>query len=158
MHYISMIPIKTLEENHKAIRGYLGIDSQEPLPDQEIPSMDLLIWNCRGASNHRFKRNLRELVQIHRPKLMVLLETKVEFKEMGMFLNCMGFTASSHVDPIGRSGGIWMLWNPNFVNVQVIEASSQQIIATISRQDYPDWLLSTIYASPSSVKRDEFWE
>ncbi|KAL7226194.1 hypothetical protein ACSBR1_021345 [Camellia fascicularis] len=77
---------------------------------------------------------------------------------MGMFFNCMGFTASSHVDPIDRSGGIWLLWNPNVVNVRVVEASSQQITATISRQDYPDWLLSAVYASPSSVKRDELWE
>lgn len=85
------------------------------------------------------------------------METKVEFNSMGMFFNRMGFTTSSHVDPIGRSGGIWVVWNPILVNVRITEASSQLITATISRQDYPDWILSAIYASPTSQKRDELW-
>ncbi|KAL7222108.1 hypothetical protein ACSBR1_023926 [Camellia fascicularis] len=89
--------------------------------------------------------------------MLILMETKVEFNSMGMFFNRMGFTASSHVDPIGRSGGIWLVWNPILVNVRVTEASSQLITATISRQDYPDWILSAIYASPISQKRDELW-
>ncbi|KAI8025856.1 hypothetical protein LOK49_LG02G03284 [Camellia lanceoleosa] len=157
-HYISMNPLKSMTENHQAMKGYLRIDSQSPLPNQEIPSMDLLIWNCRGAGNKKFKRTMRELVQIHKPELVVLMEPKVEFKDMGMFFNCMGFTASAHVNPIGRSGGIWMIWNPNVVNVRVVEACSQQITATISRQDFQDWVLSAVYASPNANKRDELWE
>ncbi|KAL7237415.1 hypothetical protein ACSBR2_003663 [Camellia fascicularis] len=86
------------------------------------------------------------------------METKVEFTTMEMFFNCMGCTASAHVDPVGRSRGIWMLWNPIVVNVRVVEASSQQITATISRQDYQNWLLSTVYASPNARKRDELWD
>ncbi|KAI7989599.1 hypothetical protein LOK49_LG13G01930 [Camellia lanceoleosa] len=157
-HYISMNPLKSMTENHQAMKGYLRIDSQSPLPNQEIPSMDLLIRNCGGAGNKKFKRTLRELVQIHKPELVVLMEPKVEFKDMGMFFNCMGFTASAHVNPIGRSGCIWMIWNPNVVNVRVVEACSQQITATISRQDFQDWVLSAVYASPNADKRDELWE
>ncbi|XP_028117920.1 uncharacterized protein LOC114315507 [Camellia sinensis] len=112
----------------------------------------------RGAGNQRFKRTMRELVQIHKPELLILMETKVEFKSMGMFFNCMGFTAFAHVDPIGCSGGIWMIWNPNMVNVRVVEASSQLITTTISRQDFPDWLLSAVYASLNNNKREELWE
>ncbi|XP_028105054.1 uncharacterized protein LOC114304080 [Camellia sinensis] len=77
---------------------------------------------------------------------------------MEMFFNCMGFTASAHVDLVGRSGSIWMLWNPILVNVRVVEGSSQQITTTISRQDYQDWLLSAVYASPNARKRDELWD
>ncbi|XP_028093960.1 uncharacterized protein LOC114294059 [Camellia sinensis] len=77
---------------------------------------------------------------------------------MGMYFNCMGFTASTHVDPIGRSGGILMIWNPKVMNVRVMEASSQQITTIISRQDFQDWVLSAVYASPNSNKRDELWE
>ncbi|KAI8001887.1 hypothetical protein LOK49_LG09G02854 [Camellia lanceoleosa] len=90
----------------------------------------------KGAGNKKFKRNLRELVQIHKPEIIVLMETKEELTAMGVFFNCMGFTASTHVDHVDRNGGIWMLWNPTVVNVRVVEASSQQITTTISRQDY----------------------
>ncbi|KAI8011607.1 hypothetical protein LOK49_LG06G01259 [Camellia lanceoleosa] len=121
LHYVM---IKSMEDNHKAVRGYLALEDQSPIPNHTIPSMDMLIWNCRGVGNQRFKRTMRELVQIHKPELLILIETKVEFKSVGMFINCMGFTASAHMDPIGRSGGIWMIWNPNVVNVRVVEASS----------------------------------
>ncbi|CAL5337103.1 unnamed protein product [Camellia sinensis] len=140
-HYVMISPMKLMEDNHKVVRGYLALEDQSPIPSHTIPSMDMLIWNYRGVGNQRFKRTMRELVQIHKPELLILMETKVEFKSVGMFFNCMGFTASAHVDPIGRSGGIWMIWNPNVVNVRVVEGSSQLITTTISRQDFPDWLL-----------------
>ncbi|KAI8018816.1 hypothetical protein LOK49_LG04G01174 [Camellia lanceoleosa] len=119
-----MTPLKSMEDNFKAIRGYLALDSQAPLPQQTILSMDLLIWNCSGAGNKKFKLSMRDLVQIHKPDLVILMETKVEFKAMGLFFNGIGFITSAHVDPIGRSGGIWMIWNANIANVRVVEASS----------------------------------
>ncbi|KAI8024910.1 hypothetical protein LOK49_LG02G03969 [Camellia lanceoleosa] len=123
-----------------------------------MSSMDILLWNCRGAGNDRFKRNLRDIVRLHRPNMIILLETKVELSTMGMFFNQLGFMASTHVDPVGRSGGIWMLWDPSQANVRVTEANSQMITTTISRQDYPSWVLSAVYASPNSRMRDELWE
>ncbi|XP_028113326.1 uncharacterized protein LOC114311381 [Camellia sinensis] len=145
-------------ENQQAIRRYLELDIQNPLPIHDIPSMDLITWHCRGAGNKKFKKTLRKLVHIQKPALVVLMEPKVEFKAMGMYFNCMGFTASTQVDPIGRSGGIWMIWNPNVVNVRVVEACTQPITAIISRQDFQDWVLSAVYASPNPNKRDELWE
>ncbi|KAI8024618.1 hypothetical protein LOK49_LG02G01312 [Camellia lanceoleosa] len=70
----------------------------------------------------------------------------------------LGFTASTHIDLVGRSGGIWMLWNPFQANVRLSEANSQIITATVSRQNYPDWLLSAVYASPNARKREELWQ
>ncbi|KAL7206157.1 hypothetical protein ACSBR2_018965 [Camellia fascicularis] len=119
--------------------------------------MDMLIWNCRGAGNARFWRNLSELVRLHKPDMIILMETKLELNSMGMFFNNLGFTVSTHVDPIGRSRGIWLLWIPSQANVRVHDASSQIITASISRQDYPDWVLSVVYASPNIRLRDELW-
>ncbi|XP_028092237.1 uncharacterized protein LOC114292475 [Camellia sinensis] len=119
--------------------------------------MDMIIWNCRGTGNARFRRTLRELVSLHKPDMLVLMETKVELHTMGMFFNNLGYTASTHVDPIGRSGGIWILWNPSQANVRVHDATSQMITATISRQEYLDWVLSTVYASPNIRMREELW-
>ncbi|KAL7238170.1 hypothetical protein ACSBR2_004301 [Camellia fascicularis] len=102
-------------------------------PTHKLSSMDMLIWNCRGAGNARFQRKLRELVRLHKLDMIILMETKVELNTIGMFFNNLGFMSSTHVDPIGRSGGIWLLWNPSQANVRVHDASSQMITATISR-------------------------
>ncbi|XP_028054929.1 uncharacterized protein LOC114259143 [Camellia sinensis] len=120
--------------------------------------MDMLFWNCRGAGNNKFKRTVKELIKTQKPDIVVLMVTKVALQSMGMFFNTLGFTASPYVDPIGRNRGIWMLWNPNNVNVRLSEANSQMTLATISRQNHPEWLLSAVYASPNPRVRDEQWE
>ncbi|CAL5416425.1 unnamed protein product [Camellia sinensis] len=157
-HMISVVALKSMEDNLKKAKELMGFVDQMSPPKFNRSSMTLLIWNCRGAGNKKFKRNLRELVQIHKPDLLVLMETKVELAAMGMFFNQMGFTTSAHVDLVGRSGGIWMLWNPSLVNVRVTEASSQLITARIAKQDYPEWLLTAVYASPISNKREDLWD
>ncbi|KAI7986949.1 hypothetical protein LOK49_LG14G01230 [Camellia lanceoleosa] len=139
------------------VKSILGLSEAENWPTIPMSSMDLLIWNFKGVGNDRFWRNLRDLVQMHKPDMVILMETKVELNKMGMFFNNLGYIASTHLDPIVRSGGIWLLWNPNQVNVLVNEACSQMMTATISRQEYLDWVLSAIYASPNTWMRDELW-
>ncbi|GMP25581.1 hypothetical protein CsSME_00002379 [Camellia sinensis var. sinensis] len=148
---------QTILDNLKTTKGYLGIADQSPPPNHINTHMDLLIWNCRGAGNKKFKRNPRKLVLIHKPDLMVLMETKVDLASMGTFFNQMGFTTLTYVDSIGRSGGIWMLWSPISVNVRVTEVSSQLITAKIAKQEYLEWLFLAVYASPVHSKREEMW-
>ncbi|KAI8011058.1 hypothetical protein LOK49_LG06G03032 [Camellia lanceoleosa] len=157
-HMVLVKPAKVIEVDQKSVRSILGLLETESWPTYQMSSMDLLIWNCRGAGNDRFRRNLRELVQMHKPDMLILMETKVELNSMGMFFNNLGYTASTHVDPIERSGGIWLLWIPSLLNVQVNEASSQMITTTISRQEYPEWILAAIYASSNPRMQDELWK
>ncbi|KAI7991201.1 hypothetical protein LOK49_LG12G00888 [Camellia lanceoleosa] len=121
-------------------------------------SMKILIWNCRGAGNNTFKRNLRELLNIHKPEILVLMETKVPFSSLGNFFNNLGFSASTVVDPVGRMGGIWMLWDTAHVNVRTSSVSNQFIQATIHREDYEEWIFSAVYASPNPANRETLWE
>ncbi|CAL5359793.1 unnamed protein product [Camellia sinensis] len=116
-HMVLVKPAKTLEEDQTNARSILGLPEVANWPTLPLLSMELLIWNCRGAGNDQFRRNLHELVQMHKPDMLILLETKVGLHKMGMFFNNLGYTASSHIDPTGRSGGIWLLWNPNQINV-----------------------------------------
>ncbi|KAI8012704.1 hypothetical protein LOK49_LG06G01482 [Camellia lanceoleosa] len=157
-HIVLVKPLTTLDDSLKTTKVILGLTEEEEIPQLQMSSMDILLWNCRGAGNDRFKRNLRDIVRFHRPNMIILLETKVELSTMGMYFNQLGFMASTHIDPVGRNGEIWMLWDPSQANVRVIEANSQMITATISRQDYPTWVLSAVYASPNSRMRDELWE
>lgn len=137
----------------------LGTPDYVPLPSfPKAVSMKLLIWNCRGAGNKAFKRTLKELEKNHKPSIIVLMETKVDLSSMGLFFNKLGFTASSHVDPVGKSGGIWVLWDPFRVTVKALDVNAQVIHAKIQRDGYSDWILSTIYASPNLRLRDTLWE
>ena len=41
-----------------------------------ISLMNFIIWNCNGASSERLLQTLRDVVNIHKPILIGLLETK----------------------------------------------------------------------------------
>ncbi|KAI8011548.1 hypothetical protein LOK49_LG06G02178 [Camellia lanceoleosa] len=100
---------------------------------------------------------MRELISNHKPEIIILMETKVPFSSMGNFFNNMGFTAATIVDPVGRAGGIWLLWDPTHVNIRASNVTSQVIQATIHKEDYEEWILSAVYASPHPSLRDELW-
>ncbi|KAI7979491.1 hypothetical protein LOK49_Contig323G00002 [Camellia lanceoleosa] len=101
---------------------------------------------------------MKELEKTRRSSIMVLMETKVELSSMEQFFNKLGFTALSHVDLVGRSGGIWVLWDPFRATVETLEVNALFIHAKIKRDNFEDWILSTIYASFNPSNKVLFWE
>ncbi|XP_028105291.1 uncharacterized protein LOC114304330 [Camellia sinensis] len=119
--------------------------------------LKLLFWNCRGAGNKNFKRHLTEILRTHKPEILILMETKVQYSKMGNFFNRLGFTASTIVDPVDRVGGIWIIWNTSYVNVRASAVSSQVIHVTVHKEDYVEWVIAAVYASPNPVLRETLW-
>ncbi|XP_028112975.1 uncharacterized protein LOC114311106 [Camellia sinensis] len=159
VHSIQMASMRSEVDDRRRIRSIVkDLVSDSPLT---YPSMDLLcllFWNCQGAGNNNFKRNLNDIIRTHKPEILVLLETKVPFSKMGNFFNRLGFTASTIVDPVGRVEGIWIVWDTSQVTVRASSATSQAIHATIHKADYDEWVLAAVYASPSPVMRDQLWD
>ncbi|KAH7864210.1 hypothetical protein Vadar_027048 [Vaccinium darrowii] len=98
-----------------------------------------------------------DLLKNHGPDLLVLVETKVPLSSMNDFFKKRGFNASSFSDPIGRAGGIWVLWDSRKVTVSAVEVTNQVIHATISRADFDDWIFSAVYGSTNPTARDLMW-
>ncbi|KAL7213994.1 hypothetical protein ACSBR1_026425 [Camellia fascicularis] len=131
----------------------------DPLPlYPDMESFNILSWNCRGSGNNAFKRNMKELVRNHHPGIIILLEPKIPFSSKGNFFNNLGYTAASILDPVGRAGGIWMLWDTEQVNVRASVISNQVIQATIHKEDYEEWVISAVYASPNPSNREALWD
>ncbi|CAL5362434.1 unnamed protein product [Camellia sinensis] len=152
-----MASLRSVEDDHRRIRSIVDLEGSFP---PTFPSMDLLrilFWNCRGAGNNKFKCNLVELIKLHKPEILILMETKVAFSTMNNFFNSLGFTASSTVDPVGRMGGIWIVWDTTQVNVRASSVNSQAIHATVHKEDYEEWVLAAVYASPNPTLRDQMW-
>ena len=61
----------------------------------------------------------KELIKTHKPKMVLLMEMKVERNSVGVFLNNLGYTASSHIDLIGRIDRVWLLLIPTIVTIRV---------------------------------------
>lgn len=151
--------MRSRDQDHRRIRSILTSLATDPLPDYPVMnSLNMMFWNCRGAGNNAFKRNMRELLNTHKPAILILMETKIPYSTMGNFFNNLGFTAATIVDPVERAGGIWLLWDTDQVNMRTSHATNQVIQATIHKEDYEEWILSAVYASPNSSQRDELWD
>ncbi|KAK2986298.1 hypothetical protein RJ640_021867 [Escallonia rubra] len=120
--------------------------------------MTALIWNVRGAGNKRFKNNFRQLFQEFKPYIVALMETKVEFQTMNGFFENFGLSSSSIIDPQGRSGGIWVLWNPQEVTVTPIQTHRQVVHIEVKKNNSDNWFFSAVYGSPHQATRAELWE
>ncbi|KAI7992126.1 hypothetical protein LOK49_LG12G01271 [Camellia lanceoleosa] len=97
---------------------------------------------------------MRELLSTHKPGIIILMETKVHFSSMGNFFTNMGFSASTIVNPTGRAEGIWLIWDTDQVNVWASAVSNQFIQATIHKEDFEEWALNAVYASPNPLSRE----
>lgn len=63
--------------------GWSMMETTSMTPNQvEVPydnyvTMNILLWNCRGALNVDFKRRVLEMTANHHPSIMVITETRV---------------------------------------------------------------------------------
>lgn len=158
-HMVRMKPVCFRDLALRKVCELLGVATLAPFEDNFLmDSFNILVWNCRGAGNERFRRNFRDLVSLHKPQIVALLETKVSLDYVGPFFKSFGLLASTHVDPTGRIGGIWVLWNPLILSVNTILVNSQAIHVTVKKDGFEDWVLSSVYGSPNPRIRENLWE
>lgn len=81
--------------------------------------INILAWNVRGAANSQFRRAFRELVDRHKPNVVLLTETRVGGDRADDIINSLGFPVYFKVDPMGFAGGLWLLWNNQEINMHI---------------------------------------
>ena len=58
---------------------------------------------------------------------MVVTETRVEGERAKQITDHLPFDRAIHVDTIGYSGGIWLLWNSDTAEVTQLAKTEQEI-------------------------------
>ena len=80
--------------------------------------MNIIIWNSRGALKPNFQNHVRDLTRIHDPAIFVIMETKLGGERARVVTDRLPFDGAIHTDTIGFSGGLWLLWNSDKVEVE----------------------------------------
>ncbi|KAJ4965543.1 hypothetical protein NE237_017392 [Protea cynaroides] len=96
-----------------------------------LPSLKILSWNCRGAGNVSFLKAIGDLIHQHNPSMLILMETVISGAEVSRVIEKLGFSASFCLDSQGFSGGIWILWKMDDLEVHATSNSSHAIHAVI---------------------------
>lgn len=120
--------------------------------------MDIVCWNVRGAACTKFRVNMMELIHTHRMDILFLCEPRISGQKAMDMVKSLGFSCVEIVDPVGFSGGLWLLWHGDRVKVEVIGTMDQAITACVSWPGQVLWMLTVVYAKPCSCKREKLWD
>ncbi|KAF7842718.1 reverse transcriptase [Senna tora] len=81
----------------------------------------------KGAANPEFRRVFRDMMPTYQPDMVLLTETRISGEHADNIITSLGFDNTFKVDAMGFAGGIWILWNPRAINVEVLSFSFQEI-------------------------------
>ena len=122
------------------------------------PIMNILIWNCRGAMKPTFKKIVLDLVEWHQPIIFVITETRIDGPRADEVIRKLPFDEAYSTETIGYAGGIWLLWRSDFIFMDILSATEQEIHAIVQvRSLSQPWLLSAINGSPRFKERCILW-
>ncbi|XP_050259946.1 uncharacterized protein LOC126705028 [Quercus robur] len=89
---------------------------------------------------------------------MVVGETKVCGERANRISGRINLDRAIFANSIGLSGGLWILWDSDQVEILEVASIEQEIHVIVNSSSRPPWLLSAIYASPGFAKRWLLWE
>ena len=86
------------------------------------------------------------------------METRVGGNRAREITKRLPFDGAIRSDAVGFTGGIWVLWNSNRVDVAHLANTEQEIHFTVKvRISNVIWLFSAVYTSPSCAERHILW-
>ena len=89
--------------------------------------MNFIIWNSRGVLKPYFQDHIRNVDQEHNPAILVVMETKLGGDKAKAITNRLPFDSAIHTNTIELSGGLWLLWNADLVEVELLAKTEQEI-------------------------------
>ena len=129
------------------------------LPHDKCPflitfTMNIIIWNSMGMLKPNFQYYVRELARNHNPAILVIMETKIGGAHAKEIMDRLPFDGAIHTETIGFTGGLWLLWNSDIVEVVQLAITEQEIHVEVKvLATNLSWIFSTVYASPRNVER-----
>lgn len=69
------------------------------------------------------------------------------------------FDSAIHAKTIGHTGGIWLLWKSDRVEIVQLTSTKQEIYVEVKvLPSNLSWIFSTVYASSRIVERQVLWK
>lgn len=120
--------------------------------------MKVMAWNCRGAGSSLTFPCAKEVIRLHSPSIVFLCETKNSSKYMRRFMRKMGYDDIAVVDPVGKAGGLAVMWKHDIQIENVLCTECSIEIKILDRKVGLSWWGVFVYGSTNANKRRSQWE
>jgi exonuclease III len=119
--------------------------------------MNILSWNCRGLGNFQTVHALRGLVNRNDPKIVFLMETKINSLRMEGVRRTIGFENGLSIPSEGKSGGLALLWRQGY-EVVINSYSKYHIDSVVKVKTTDDiWRVTGFYGHPETSQKETTW-
>ena len=78
-----------------------------------------------------FKKTVMDLVEWHHPRIFVITEMYIDGQHADDIISRLPFDGAYSTETIGYTGGIWLLWRPDFVDMDILSATEKEIHAIV---------------------------
>ncbi|XP_026434310.1 uncharacterized protein LOC113331882 [Papaver somniferum] len=112
----------------------------------------------KGYENKFTRYHLSDLIKSNDPDLVFLAETKNQDKKMLKYIQNLGFLNYCYVNPVGASGGIFLLWKDG-ISLDIVDANSNFIVCHTQINARSDKsLIILMYGALSQEGINNQWE
>ena len=112
--------------------------------------MSCLSWNCRGLGNLQTEAELAALVSSKDPKIIFLMETKVDREVIVRISRKMQYNNHFVVPCHNRGGGLALLWKNDFM-LDVLTSSDNHIDEVVDQGMDDAWRFKGFYGDPETA-------
>uniref|UniRef100_A0A2N9GDA6 Reverse transcriptase domain-containing protein n=1 Tax=Fagus sylvatica TaxID=28930 RepID=A0A2N9GDA6_FAGSY len=133
-----------------------GVSKRTRVLEDDVDPSDTLRNKKRNTEKEVSVRELHEVVKHEDPKVVFLMETRLELKNVESLRVKSGMQSSMVVERIGTGGGLALLWRDE-VQIVVHSHSIAHIDITIRIRGYRDWHFTGFYGNLETSKRDDSW-
>lgn len=115
----------------------------------------ILTWNVRGAAKRHFIKTIWDIVSMFNVHVLVIMEPHISGWKALTVVSKLGFTDYFILDADGFSGGIWLLWKVDTVQLRVV-ACSHSVTALVTMTNV-SWMFTAVCASPNQGTHRILW-
>lgn len=113
--------------------------------------MRILYWNCRGPKSDRFHSILKDLARANAVDLIFISEPKISRGNADEVIDKLGYQNIYRAEPVGFSGGIWVLSCTATFSINVLASSAYYVHLSIRSRGGLEWLCTVIYIKPKAA-------
>ncbi|XP_023877886.1 uncharacterized protein LOC111990333 [Quercus suber] len=119
-----------------------GVDLTQSDWDMKVDKGGDVSNHPLGANKPNFSNNVSDMIRRHCPAIMIISETKLYGIRAQNIIDRLPFDGAIVTNSFGRSGGLWLLWDSDQVEVSELSSTEQEIRALVIAGDFNEVLMS----------------
>ena len=119
--------------------------------------MRILSWNCHGLENPWIGCCFRKLVREQAPIVCFLMETRLDKERFDKIYGNLPYQNKIIVKHPDLGGGLALLWK-NDINMEVVNYTTNHVLAKIIEEDRFVWYMIGFYGWPNAQQKFKSWK